>query len=336
MSDLPDIPFFDLGGAGPLALIEQAPGYAHGMISCGRQQYSPMAVDVMDRLSRRWAHKATSPYLAELQAAGEADLPGGIWFMNHAYEWGCTTCASQDESSGGVSLRRSLDWPFDGLGRHVVVARQDSPAGPYVNITWPGFLGVITAMAPGRFAIAINQAPVLRRASFLPRWCWPVDWVISRWTTWQSDFRAPGFLLRQVFESCETYADAKKMLSETPIALPVFYTIAGTEPDQACVIERLAERARVFEDPAAVANHWLSPDLEGRSRGQESETRRQRICAAAQDPDAALLTGGFSWLTPPVLNKDTRLAVEANARTGRLVVQGYEKTGAATTVFSLP
>ena len=42
------------------------------------------------------------------------------------------------------------------------------PAGEFFNITWPGFVGALTAMAPWRFAAAINQAPLWRRTRAPP------------------------------------------------------------------------------------------------------------------------------------------------------------------------
>ena len=63
----------------------------------------------------------------------------------------------------GPVLRRTLDWPFPGLGRLVEVARQRGAAGDFLSVTWPGFAGLLTAVAPGRFAASINQAPMRRR-----------------------------------------------------------------------------------------------------------------------------------------------------------------------------
>ena len=69
------------------------------------------------------------------------------------------------KAADGPVLRRTLDWPFPGLGRLVEVTRQRGAAGDFLNVTWPGFAGVLTAVAPGRFAASINQAPMRRRTS---------------------------------------------------------------------------------------------------------------------------------------------------------------------------
>ena len=78
----------------------------------------------------------------------------GIWLLHGAYLFGCTALA--DETADGPRLRRTLDWPFPGLGRLVEVVRRRGEAGEYLNVTWPGFVGVLTAVAPGRFA-AVDQ-----------------------------------------------------------------------------------------------------------------------------------------------------------------------------------
>ena len=43
----------------------------------------------------------------------------------------------------------------------------------------------------------------------------------------------------------------------------------------------------------------------------------------------------FAWLTPPILNPTTRVAMLAEAGSGRLRVLGIENEAAATALFSL-
>ena len=81
-------------------------------------------------------------------------------FSTAPIEWACTALARDDDAPW---LVRTLDWPFPGLGRHVEIALMRGAAGDFYNVTWPGFVGVLTAMAPGRFAAAVNQAPLRRR-----------------------------------------------------------------------------------------------------------------------------------------------------------------------------
>ena len=60
---------------------------------------------------------------------------------------------------GGVPwLARTLDWPFPGLGRFVEIARMRGAAGEFFNVTWPGYVGVLSGLAPGRFGAGSTRA----------------------------------------------------------------------------------------------------------------------------------------------------------------------------------
>lgn len=324
---LPEIPVIDLEGEGPLALLDREAGRAEEILNAGRKQYGGLVIDLLDLLSRRWARRSGVPFLSDIEAAARRPLPRGLWFMNMAYEWGCTSRAAAEPGGAGIRLLRTLDWPFDSLGRNLVVTRHDTEKGPYYNVTWPGFLGVITALAPGRFAVAINQAPIPKHGPAWLPYPWFLDWLISRARTFFSNRMAPAHLLRLVFEDCASFAEAQKRLAETPVALPVFFTITGTEEGEAVVIERFETSAVVHEDDPVVANHWLTPGQEGKPRGRES---RRRLANLAKHDLRA--DWDFDWLSEPVLNPDTRLALIANAASGELWVQGVESDGPATAV----
>ena len=322
----PEIPLVDLGESSPVRLAETHRETAEALIHAGRRMLPGPILPAMDRMSRRWAKRSGNPHFDEM-AALSAQLPTGTWFMNLCFEWGCTTGVARAHDGPGMRMLRTLDWPFHGIGQYVVLARQESPAGVYFNITWPGFVGVVTAMAPGRFALAINQAPLVRRG-FMPL---PADWVANRVRVFRSRHLPPVHLARRVMETCRSYDEAKDLLETAPISLPAFFTLAGVEPDDGCVIERTETRAWVHPAPSAVSNHWLTEGLRGRPRGIESERRQRLMSGLARNP-----VPGFDWLIEPILNKETRLCVVANAASGSLMVQGWEADGAATQVFDLP
>jgi hypothetical protein len=325
----PAIPRIDTGGDGPLALIDAQPGRFRDIMASGRDHYGGPALRLGDRLSKAWLEKSANPYRDEIAAvAARLDGPGA-WLLNLSYEWTCTTGIAPDTASGGMKMLRTLDWPLKGLGLGVVVAGHEGGAGAWWNVTWPGFVGVATAMAPGRFAAAINQPPMTRRTPS----CW-LDWVINRAAVWQSRALPPVHLLRRVFETARTYAEAKEMLARTPLSIPVFFSLAGTGPGEGCVIERLENGAVVRDAPAAAANHWIADHQSGqgggRMRGEDSLGRYARMESLLDRmPD------DFSWVRSPILNPTTRLAVIANPGAGALSVRGYEEDGPATAVFRL-
>ncbi len=322
---LPEIPLIDLGAAGPVALFEARRADAFALMEAGCRAYGRIAIGLADKISRRWLERTGNPYLDELDAlAAQGDGPG-LYMLNLSYEWLCTTGVAPDPEGRGSRMLRTLDWPLEGLGRHVAVARFEGAAGPYFNITWPGFVGVITAMAPGRFSAALNQAPMPRHSRI-----WFNDWVRARLGVWQGGGLPPAHLLRRIFDRCATFAEARAMLCETRVSLPGFFSLSGASPDEGCVVERFDDRAVVHDAPVAVANHWLTPGLGGEPRGEDSY-ERQAMMAAANGARHA----GFDWLRRPVLNDCTRLAVEANAALGRLAVQGFEGGAPATAVRAI-
>jgi hypothetical protein len=285
-------------------------------------------VPTLDAITRRWLTRSCSPYVAEIGAiAGALDFPG-IWFLNGSYEWGCTSLA---RDHGVPWLARTLDWPFPGLGRHVEVARTAGPAGDFYNVTWPGFAGALTAMAPGRFAGAINQAPLWRRTRH--PWLRPYDMATNATKTWSVRHIPPNQLLRYVMETCAGFADARQRLEETPIARPAIYTLAGCEPGECCVIERTEERFATRVGTTGAANDWLVPAQPWEARvggdllfacdydeaGANSRLRREALAAWA-----APFGNGFDWVVPPVLNPFTRIAAEMCPARGILRVIGYE------------
>ena len=321
------IPVLEIGAGGAPALAKAAPERLRSILVAARAYYTPPGVEIGDALSRRWLARANNPYQGEI-AAVAAHLGGraGAHLLNTSYEWTCTAAVGPDPGGRGNRMLRTLDWPLDGLGRALVVARQDGGAGLYLNVTWPGFAGVVTAMAPKRFSAAINQPPIPKRT--FARW---LDWTIMRGRTWRSRALPPAHLLRRAFDTCRTYAEARAMLMETPICIPAFFTLSGVEPDEGCVIERTEDAARVRESPACAANHWVSFPFSGWPRGEASEKRFSRLTEVhRRAPD------GFAWVAPPILNATTRAAMTANAARGVLWVQGFESDGPATAPLSIP
>ena len=324
-ASLPQIPHLYAGTWGPLGLAEAAPEQFRAVLASGRKHYGAVAMGVGNALSRRWLLRNKNPYLHEIDALAATAGVTGVHLLNMSYEWTCTSSAAPDPTGQGMRLLRTLDWPLDGLGRHVIVAHVNAPAGKYENVTWPGFSGVVTAMAPGRFAAAINQPPMRKWT----RSCW-LDWGINRMRLWRRRALPPVHVLRQVFDTCRTFEDAKTVLSETPLAMPAFFTLVGTKSGEGCVIERTEDSAVVRDSPASIANHWVGHSQPGRARGIDSEGRHALM---EQTREGAGLETPFDWVTAPILNPTTRLAVIANPATARLSVQGWENQAPATAVF---
>jgi hypothetical protein len=339
-AQLPAIAVIDVRDGGPIRHARERADGARALRDACVAWFPALAaplVPVMDRLARRWLTRSRSPYVADIEAIAAALGFPGIWLLNGSYQWGCTALARQE--GGAPWLARTLDWPFPGLGRHAEVAHLRGQAGDYFSVTWPGYVGVLTAMAPGRFAASINQAPLWRRTQH-PR-LRVFDIAVNAVNTWRNVRHIPpDQLLRAVFEDCESFADARRRLETAPIARPVIYTLAGTRPGEQCVIER-TEEGWVTRTTATCAANDLLESLagwEGRvgadvvmtcSREEAGAASRRRRDALAGWP-GTFGTDSFGWVAPPVLNRFTRLAIEMCAADGTLRVAGYEpEPGAA-------
>jgi hypothetical protein len=284
---------------------------------------SRVIAPALDRLASTLLARTPSPYLDEIAAISDLAAGGGVWSVNACYEWGCTT---RIDAAPIPFLRRTLDWPFPGLGRHVEVALQDGGAGIYANVTWPGAIGVLTAMAPGRFAAAINQAPMFRRTR--GPLLVPVDVVLNTLEAFRHDGCWPAaHLLRRIFDVCATFEEAVEVLSTASVIKPVIYSIIGPSASQACLIERTQTEAVVRRGDSTIANDWhpTSPARDGywkprsASIRRSDDSERRRKCLEEEGPGES-----FEWVREPVLNRFTRLAVETSAASGELRVLGFE------------
>jgi hypothetical protein len=266
-----------------------------------------------DRIAARRLAEMADPYRDEILALPAVIGRAGPVAFSLSYEWGCTTRVF--ETGGAPRLFRVLDWRFHGLGERIEVVRLAGPAGEWVTATWPGVMGALHGAAPGRFSVALNQAP--ERQTGFGR---PVDWLAAKRRFLRERGMAPPHLLRKVFEQAPDYAAARAMLAETPVAVPVIFTLAGTRPGEACVIERVEGAAAHAEGgPAVAANHFVTPlgdGLRWRPRGEDSHGRHRAACVLAEPPGVDVVDG-------PVLNRFTRLALMLDA-TGALSVAGYD------------
>jgi hypothetical protein len=331
-SSLAPIPVVDVREGGTLRHAQEHSERAHAMRDAIVGSLAPFIrplIPMLDGMARRWLLRSQSPYVDEVSAIANLLGAPGIWFLNGAYQWCCTALAREED--GVPWLARTLDWHFAGLGRFVDVTRMRGPAGDCYSVTWPGYVGALTALAPHRFAAAINQAP-LRRRTLDPR-LRSFDVVANLVTTLRhSRAIPPDHLLRHVFETARDYADAKRMLQSTPVASPVIYTLVGCRAGDRCIIERTEVGERTRFDDLYAANDWLdsSPQWEGRIVADEIRTSRQAAensrlrCEGLVQWRGSFALDSFGWLVPPVLNPCTRIAVEMCPARGLLRAVGYE------------
>jgi len=328
MDALISIPYVDIRKGSPFDLLKAHLSGAHALVAAASGTYGPLgqvaslvALPLGDRASEIWLQRARNPYLDEIRAMAGSLGRSGVYFLNVCFEWGCT--GGVWRTADGPLLRRVLDWPFPALGEYLLVAHQSGPAGDFLNATWPGISGIFQASAPGRFAAALNQAPSRERG-----YGFAGDWLAARIATSENMGLPPAHLLRQVFETAPDYQTAKRMLSETKLAVPAIFILAG--PEDGCVIERTEDAAVVREienDRICAANHFVGRSQGWRARPIDSAGRFACALALDKSPD------DFSWFTAPIANANSRLAMTACPKSGTLALIGTNGPIPVTEIF---
>lgn len=322
---LEPIPVLDTGPDFAIETLAAHESRAHALLDLATGPIPSAALRQLDKVSRRWLAKWENAHLAEIDAIASRLARPGAYFLSVNYEWACTCRVAPGPDRKSARLIRVLDWRTPGLGRHVIAARVRGAHGGFVTLTWPGYTGVLTGMAPGRFSAALNQAPMRKAIGF-----YVLDWAVSRRRVWSMPHPTPAHLLRSVFETAVDYGEARERLMTAPISTPAIFSLAGIRPSETVVIERTETEARVNLGANVAANHWEAPGWRGRSRGERSGER-----AAMMHRIIPEIVPDFSWLQPPVLNPTTRVVMVSDASLGRLVAQGFEAMKPATPPLEL-
>lgn len=322
---LAQIPVLECGTDFPIETLIAYEDRAHALLDLATKGKPAIALRQLDRVSKAWLEKWSNAHLDEIsEVARRLDRPGAYFFSVN-YEWGCTCRVAPSPDQMSARLIRVLDWKTPGLGANVVAASVTAKAGRYVTLTWPGYTGVLTAMAPGRFAGALNQAPMRKAIGF-----YYFDWAANRHRVWKMPHPTPAHLLRRVFDEAVSFDEAKRLLETEPISTPAIFSLAGVNPNEIAVIERTETEARVHMGAQVAANHWQAPDWRGHDRGVDSAGRACRMHRVSPELDS-----GFPWLAAPILNAYTRIAMVADATSGQLVARGFEAMKPATLPLDL-
>ena len=158
---------------------------------------------------------------------------GNLYYDALKLVLGCTAFAV--DTPAGPLQARNLDWSSGNglLSRYTVVTKfTGAPAGEFATLGWPGFVGVLSAVAPGRFAVSLNAALSL-------------------------DAPQPGmpvvFLLRTVLEQARTFEEAVATLAGAPLPCDCLLLVTGTRAGEMAVVERTPSRHAIRR----AENGWL-------------------------------------------------------------------------------
>jgi hypothetical protein len=177
-----------------------------------------------------WDAYRPAAYAAELTAlARMLDVPERSMFVVNLYydlikySIGCTAFAVDTEH--GPLHARNLDWwtEMDLLSSSTIVAHfHGAEAGPFDVVSWPGFTSALSGVAPGRFAITLNAVSSDEPAAL----AMPVT-----------------YLIRSVFETARTFAEAVERLASTEIVSDCLLLVTGILQGEMVVIERTPTQA---------------------------------------------------------------------------------------------
>ena len=330
------IPLIDLRASDPRQLVRDYPEQAKELINASRKTLGLLSELISaallpsgDRVSRDWLMRTKNPYFEEIKYYADHLGLSGIYALNICFEWGCTSAVYAKED--GPTLTRVLDWIFPKLGENIIVAHQHGSAGNFYNVTWPGVSGMFHGMAPGRFSASLNQAPMRRH-----RLTYIGDWIKNRQQVFKTTALPPAHLLRKAFEETQSYEEAKKLLSTTPVALPVIYILAGTRQGEGCVIERTENdyALRPIDKDRVCASNQFDTRLNLLGHGWRPRPINSagRVNQARTLP-LSTIDEQFSWFKPPIANSHTRLVMKACAASGTLSVLGTEGETPVTKLF---
>ena len=252
------------------------------------------ATDMIDQIELIASQIIPADYLSELKSLAQTtDLPiGQIILCNSYYDLikpliGCTAFAF-DGADGPVQARNLDWWTENNLLSdcselfHFIGA----PAGEFYAISWPGYIGVLSGIAPKRFAITLNA--VISPDPF--------------------ELAQPiSMTLRRAFESCYTYTEAVTFLQKATLPADCLLLLSGPETGEYCVIERTPKRQatrRAENGLIAVTNGYRALDIE--TAGIEnnlqatSDGRYERICDLNRTPPTSLETC-LGYLSDPAI-----------------------------------
>lgn len=171
-------------------------------------------------------HLAEMKAIAEIVGAPEPEvILANLYYDAMSFMLGCTAFAV--DTPDGPLHARNLDWwsPSGELSRETIVYTFTRGGEPrFQTVSWPGYVGALSGMAPGRFAVTLNA--VLSDEG--PQLALPIS-----------------SLIRDVLDSAESYDEAVRRLSETTVVSSSLLLVTGTEPGEMCIIERTPTRSAI-------------------------------------------------------------------------------------------
>jgi len=177
---------------------------------------------------------------------------GEIVMMNLFYEIValCTSIVAETPD-GTIYHARNLDFGIglsftDGL-RNLTIEVEFQKGGKtlFTGVTYAGYVGMLTGMAPQRFSVSVNE-----------RLSWDIIGNLMEILT-NSNASVVSFLVRHVLETASNYTEALQILSTHPLIADCYIILAGTKSGEGAVITRERESAEDIWQLDAKNGRWF-------------------------------------------------------------------------------
>jgi len=242
-------------------------------------------------------------------------MPLGVAVLLNIFyeiEAGCTSIVAQDEQ-GKIFHGRNLDFDLAKSLRKLVIKVEFQKQGKtlFWGTTYAGYIGVLTGMKPGSFAISLNERDTgymvenLLEALLIP------------------GTRIASFLIRDTLTNIQTFDEAIQVISSASLVAPAYIIVSGANPGEGAVITR--NRYNVADLWKLDLNlnrwflvetnddHWLPPDDDRRDLAN--------IAMNAIGEKGIDLDGLYQVLSVRhVLNSQTTYTTLMSATTGNFTV----------------
>ncbi|GAU94255.1 hypothetical protein RvY_06066 [Ramazzottius varieornatus] len=270
--------------------------------------------------------------VAEMTAISQAaDIPlGEIFLYNLFYEFDafCTSIIAEDKH-GEIFHARNLDfglllgWDFKNdtwllteklrpLIFNGEFVRENKTVFKAVNFA--GYIGVITGLKPQKYSLTVNERFTLKGSGIAGA----IKWILgTRTGNWM------GFLTRKVFETVDTFEDAKNILSTKELIGPIYFILGGTKSGEGVTITRSLDRTLDYNNLNVTNGTWfvLETNYDRWKAPLFIDDRRTPAtkCMNVIGQGNATFAGLFDVLnTKPVLNKLTAYTTLMHVKSGTM------------------
>ncbi|KAL6467294.1 hypothetical protein MHYP_G00250980 [Metynnis hypsauchen] len=221
-------------------MIQAIKDLANSFVPSGR------LIDLVDRDLPFMVDTLPYPFNEEIKGIATASgVPlGEVVLFNIFYEV-FTVCTSlvAEGPDGNLIHARNLDFGlfmgWDLKNRSWVITEKLKPLVVNVDFrrsnrtvfkstNFAGYVGMLTGMRPHMFTLTMNE-----RFSLNGGYIGILEWILGK-----RDGMWMSFLTRAVLENATSYAEAKKLLSDTKLLAPAYFILGGNQTGEACIITR--------------------------------------------------------------------------------------------------